>query len=61
MLFIVDVLLIPFSTLSESEKIAKFCFESILSIIISVSPIAIASAVKVDAILAIMKIFNLAY
>jgi hypothetical protein len=39
----------------------KFCFESILSIISRFSPIAIAFAVNVDAILAIMKSFNPAY
>jgi hypothetical protein len=54
-LFIVDVLLIPFRTLSESEKITTFCFESIFSTMSSVSPIASASAVKVDAILAILN------
>jgi hypothetical protein len=39
-LFIVDVLLIPFRPLSESEKITKFCSESIFSTISSVSPTA---------------------
>jgi hypothetical protein len=51
-LFIVDVLLISFSTLSESEKIAEFCSESIFSMISSVSPFASSSAVKVDSTLA---------
>jgi hypothetical protein len=54
-LFIVDVLLIPFSKLSESEKITKFCCESIFSTISSVSPSANASVVKVDAILDILN------
>jgi hypothetical protein len=52
---IVDELLIPFNTLAESEKIMKFCSEYIFSIISSVSPIACASAMNVDAILAIVK------
>jgi hypothetical protein len=51
-LFIVDVVLIPFSTLSGSEKITKLSSESIFSMISSVSPVATAFAVKVDAILA---------
>jgi hypothetical protein len=54
-LFIVDVLLIPFSMLSESEKIKNVCFESILSTISNISPIASAFAVKVDAILTILN------
>jgi hypothetical protein len=53
--FIVDVLLIHFGTLSESEKVTKFCSESIFSMISGVPPIASASAVKVDAILAILN------
>jgi hypothetical protein len=53
-LLIVEELLIPFITLSESEKITKFCSKSIFSMISSVSPIASASALKVDAILAIL-------
>jgi hypothetical protein len=53
-LFTVAVLLlIPFSTLSESQKITKFYSEYIFCTIYSVSPIASASAVNVDAILAI--------
>jgi hypothetical protein len=52
MLFIVDVLQIPFTTLSESEKITKFCSEFIFSLISSVSQNASVSVVKVDAILA---------
>jgi hypothetical protein len=55
-LFIVDVLLIPFSTLSESEKVTKFCSEIIFSIISSVLPNASDAAVNVDAILAILNI-----
>jgi hypothetical protein len=48
------MLLIPFSTLSESEKITKLCSESIFFFKISnYSLIASASAVNVDAILAI--------
>jgi hypothetical protein len=35
----VDELLIPFNTLAESEKIMKFCSESIFLKISSVSPI----------------------
>jgi hypothetical protein len=54
-LFIVDVVLIHFSTLFESEKITKFCSEFIFSMISGVSPIAIASTVKVDAVLAILN------
>jgi hypothetical protein len=54
-LFIVDVLLIPFSTLSGSMTITKFCFQSILSMISSVSPIASAFVVSEDAILAILN------
>jgi hypothetical protein len=49
-LFIVDVLLIPFSTLSESKKIIKFCSVPIFSTISSVSSIASGSGVNVDAI-----------
>jgi hypothetical protein len=52
MLFIVDVLQIPFIKLSESEKITKVCSEFIFSLISTVSPIDSASVVKVDAILA---------
>jgi hypothetical protein len=47
MLFIVEVLLIPFSALSETEKIKKFSSESISSMISSVSSIAGVSAVNV--------------
>jgi hypothetical protein len=54
MLFTVDVSLIPFSMFSESKKITKFCSESIFSIISSVSPIDSASAMNVDAILALL-------
>jgi hypothetical protein len=54
-LFIVNVLLISFSTLSESEKITKFCSEIIFPMISGVSPIASASAEEVDAILAILN------
>jgi hypothetical protein len=50
-LLIVEELLIPFNTLAESEKIVKLCSKSIFSMISSVSPIASASAVNVDAIL----------
>jgi hypothetical protein len=39
MLFLVEVLLIPFCTLSESEKIMQLCSESAFSMISSVSPI----------------------
>jgi hypothetical protein len=49
-LFIVQELLMPCNTLAESEKIMTFCSESILSMMYSVSPIAGASAVNVDAI-----------
>lgn len=55
LLFIVDALLIPFSTLSESEKMTKFCSESTFWMIFSVTLIANASAVKVDAIVAILN------
>jgi hypothetical protein len=54
-LFIVEDLLIPFSTLAESENITKFCSESIFSTISGVSPFASASAVKVGTILAILN------
>jgi hypothetical protein len=43
------------NTLSESEKMTKFCSESIFSMISSDSPIACAFAVKVDAILDILN------
>jgi hypothetical protein len=43
-LFIVDVLLIRFSALSESKENTKFCSESVFSMISSVSPIASDSA-----------------
>jgi hypothetical protein len=46
----------PCNTLAESEKIMKFCSESILSMISSVSPIVNASAVNVDAILDILNV-----
>jgi hypothetical protein len=52
-LFIIKELLIPFNTLAESEKFMKFCSESIILMIYSVSTIAKASAVNVDNILAI--------
>jgi hypothetical protein len=44
-LLILDVLLIRFSTLSECEKIMKFCSESIFSVISSVTPLASVSRV----------------
>jgi hypothetical protein len=54
-LFIVQALLMPCNTLAESEKIMKFCSESILSMVSCVPPIANASAMNVDAILAILN------
>jgi hypothetical protein len=45
------MLLIPFNTLAESEKIMKFCSESNFSMISSVSAIASAAAVGVGAYL----------
>jgi hypothetical protein len=45
----------PCNTLAESEKIMKFCSESILSMISSVSPIDKAFVVNVDAMLAILN------
>jgi hypothetical protein len=61
-LFIVDVLLIPLNMLSESKKIMRFCSEYIFSLSSSVPPTATAtaSAVIVDAILAILT-FQLYY
>jgi hypothetical protein len=59
-LLIVEELLIPFNTLAESEEIMKFCSESIFSIISSVSAIASASAVNVDAILDILNFLLIA-
>jgi hypothetical protein len=54
-LFIVDVLLIPHNMLSKSEKLMKFCSESIFTMISSVSSIASGSAVNLDASLAILN------
>jgi hypothetical protein len=50
-----EELLILFNTLSVSEKIIKFCSESILSMSSSVLPIASAYAVNVEAILDILN------
>jgi hypothetical protein len=55
LLFNVYLLRIPFGTLSEPEEITKFCSKSIFSMIFSVSPVASVSAMKVDAILAILN------
>jgi hypothetical protein len=44
----------PFSTLSESKKITKFC-STFFSTISNVKPIARAYTVKADAILAILN------
>jgi hypothetical protein len=48
-MFTVEVLIIPFSTLSEPEEIMKFYSEFIVSII------SIASPVNIDPILAILN------
>jgi hypothetical protein len=55
MMFIVQELIMPCNTLAKSQKIMLFFSESILSMISSVLPIASASTVNVDAILAILN------